>query len=280
VSDIASDIASIADAKKAAGSDRITCPRKLAIAGAFNRAAAGYDQHAQFQRDVGLRLLRLLPDDLSGLKVLDIGCGTGYFSDRLALRGAQVTAADLSNNMLEQAKQRCGTDVHSYRQADVEALPFSSESYDFVFSSLALQWCADLAIPLRELQRVTKCGGSVYFSTLTDGSLAELKQAWTKIDTHQHVNQFLTEKQIKFALAQSGANNHQLDLCSIRLWYDTSFDLMKDLKGIGATHVNQRAAGLTKRHTLLEVEAEYQKLSNANNQLPATYQVCFGVIDL
>lgn len=252
--------------------------RKMAIAEAFSKAAHGYDQHAQFQRDVGNELLKYLPQNLSGLKVLDIGCGTGYFSELLSNRGAEVTAADLSKEMLVQAKARCNNNVLEYRQADAEALPFNNHHFDIVFSSLALQWCDDLSIPLRELQRVTKKGGKVLFSTLMQGSLIELRNAWAEIDSYQHVNQFLSEKQIKIALAQAGSQNHHLDLLTIQLWYASAFKLMRDLKGIGATHVGARSPGLTKKSTLSRVETEYQRFKNDNELLPATYQVCLGTI--
>jgi malonyl-CoA O-methyltransferase len=253
---------------------------KAAIAEAFGKAAKQYDQHAQFQRDVGNMLLASMPQNLAGYKVLDIGCGTGYFTRLLAARGAEVTAADLSADMLKEARKRCrGQDVR-YQQADAEDLPFANNAFDMVFSSLALQWCDHLAIPLRELKRVTRSGGGIFFSTLVDGSLDELKQAWAKIDTHQHVNQFLTRKQIKIALAQSGNEKHHLDLRSIRLWYSSSFDLMRDLKGIGANHVSGRSHGLTARRSLLNVEREYQCFKNNKGLLPATYQVCLGAIEL
>jgi len=254
--------------------------RKLAIADAFSRAAHKYDAHAQFQRDVGHQLIELMPERLNGLKVLDIGCGTGYFSEVLADKGAIVTAGDLSERMLLQAEQRCLDKVSGYRIADAEALPFDDNTFDMVFSSLALQWCRDLSVPLKELQRVTKSGGVVYFSTLADGSLHELKQAWAKIDSYQHVNNFLTINQIKVALAQSESYDHQLDLRSIRLWYSSAFQLMRDLKGIGATHVGERSQGLTKKSILERVETEYQRFKNSDNLLPASYQVCLGKINL
>ena len=254
--------------------------RKLAIADAFSRAAHKYDAHAQFQRDVGHQLIELMPEQLDGLKVLDIGCGTGYFSELLADKGAIVTSADLSEKMLQQAKERCSEKVSVYQIADAEALPFDDNSFDMVFSSLALQWCRDLSVPLKELQRVTKQGGAVYFSTLADGSLYELKQAWAKIDSYQHVNNFLTINQIKVALAQSESDDHQLDLRSIRLWYSSAFQLMRDLKGIGATHVGERSQGLTKKSILERVETEYQRFKNSDNLLPASYQVCLGKINL
>ncbi|MFS1861808.1 malonyl-ACP O-methyltransferase BioC [Vibrio lentus] len=253
---------------------------KSAIAEAFGRAAATYDKHAEFQRDVGHRLLDKLPSDLSGLKVLDLGCGTGYFSEQLVKRGAAVVCADLSNGMLDEAKQRCGVSVSSYQQADAEQLPFDDGIFDIVFSSLALQWCDDLSSPLREMKRVAAVGGRVIFSTLLDGSLFELKKSWSKIDAHQHVNHFITINQVKIALAQSSCTAHQLDLPTITVWYDTAFELMRDLKGIGANHVSGRSQGLTSRRMLQLVEREYREFKNHQGFLPATYQVCLGVIQL
>ncbi len=254
--------------------------RKTAIAEAFGKAAGGYDKHAQFQREVGIQLLQQLPDNLSGMKVLDIGCGTGFFCKMLADKGAIVTAADLSFEMLEQAKRRCGSKVWRYCQADAEQLPFDTQEFDIAFSNLALQWCEDLAEPLKELQRVTKPSGKVVFSTLAEGSLTELKQAWSKVDTYQHVNHFLSDKQINIALAQSGSTEHHVNLRTIQLWYTSAFELMRDLKGIGATHVGDRAPGLTSRSALLRVESEYQRYRNDSGLLPATYQVGLGAIYL
>jgi len=253
---------------------------KKAIAEAFGRAANTYDQHAAFQRDVGHRLLDKMPSDLSDKTVLDIGCGTGYFSHELLKRGATVVCFDLSDKMLAEARARCGElDVH-YQQGDAECLPFDSGSFDYIFSSLALQWCEDLSVPLREIKRVVKPEGSAYISTLLDGSLLELKKAWAKIDSYQHVNDFISFNQVKIALAQSECHAHQLDLAPITVWYETAFTLMRDLKGIGATHVDGRANRLTSRRALLKVEHEYQTYRNHQGLLPATYQVCLGVINL
>lgn len=253
---------------------------KAAIAEAFGKAASTYDAHAQFQRDVGHRLLGFLPEDLSGKTVLDVGCGTGYFSQQLRQRGAEVICFDLSEQMLAAAKTRCGEHNVTYQQGDAECLPFESDSVDFVFSSLALQWCEDLSVPLREMRRVVKPSGQICFSTLLDGSLCELKQAWLEIDGYQHVNDFIATNQVKVALAQSGCVNHRLDLPTITLWYESAFSLMKDLKGIGANHVSGRSQGLTSRKSLLQVEQSYQKFKNHQGLLPATYQVCLGVIHL
>ncbi|MGR5237747.1 malonyl-ACP O-methyltransferase BioC [Vibrio alfacsensis] len=255
-------------------------PDKEAIASSFGKAANTYDKHAAFQRDVGQRLLEKLPSDLTNKRVLDLGCGTGYFSELLQQRGADVVCADISPAMLDKARERCGDKRMSYVLADAENLPFDDLSFDYVFSSLALQWCADLSFPLSEIRRVLNVTGKGCFSTLVDGSLSELRESWSKIDTYQHVNDFITFNQVKVALAQSRCHNHHLNLTSITVWYDSAFSVMRDLKGIGANHVSGRSHGLTSRHTLLQVEREYQAFKNDHGLLPASYQVCFGVIQL
>ncbi|MDF2152499.1 malonyl-ACP O-methyltransferase BioC [Vibrio sp. CAU 1672] len=253
---------------------------KAAIASSFGKAAQSYDQHAAFQRDVGERLLARLPQDLSGNTILDLGCGTGYCSAALRARGAQVVCGDISQAMLDKAQERCGTTGMLYRIADAEKLPFADNSFDYVFSNLALQWCADLSVALNEMRRVVKPGGRVLFTTLLDGSLAELRRAWGKIDAYQHVNNFITHNQVKIALAQARCHGHQLDLNTITVWYESAFKVMRDLKGIGANHVSGRSQGLTSRRVLLQVEREYQTFKNNQGLLPASYQVCFGVIHL
>ncbi len=260
-------------------SQPVTGCRKQAIAEAFSRAAASYDSHAEFQRQVGHQLLSMMPSSLEGKRILDLGCGTGYFSQCLLERGASIVCGDLSPQMLEETKRRCGSDgAIEYALCDAEDMPFADHSFDYVFSSLALQWCDDLSVPLKEIYRVLKPKGCAYFSTLLDGSLDELKQAWRKVDSYQHVNRFIPRNKVKLALAQSGATEHHLFLQTITLRYASALTLMKDLKGIGATHVQGRGKGLISRDTLAQVEKAYRDVCGMEDNLPATYQVCFGVI--
>jgi malonyl-CoA O-methyltransferase len=253
--------------------------RKSAIANAFSKAAASYDDHAQFQRDVGHTLLDKMPQDLAGKRVADIGCGTGYFSNLLRSRGAEVVCVDLSTAMLNLAELRCGREGMTYIIGDAEQLPLSNACVDFVFSSLALQWCHDLAAPLSEINRILNLGGKGYFSTLIDGSLIELQTAWAKVDTHQHVNRFIEFNQVKLALTQSHCDRHHLNSLEMTVWYESALQLMRDLKGIGATHVNGRSPRPISRSTLAKVETAYQPFRHVQGLLPATYQVCLGVID-
>jgi hypothetical protein len=82
-------------------------------------------------------------------------------------------------------------------------------------------------VPLREIQRVVKQGGKAWFSTLLDGSLTELKNVWRKVDAYQHVNAFLSSKQVKLALAQAGCSTHHIYPSDLKMLGSAPFSLRR-----------------------------------------------------
>lgn len=123
---------------------------KQAIAAAFGRAAAHYEQHADLQRQSADVLLAMLPQR-KYTHVLDAGCGPGWMSRHWRERHAQVTALDLSPPMLVQARQKDAAD--HYLAGDIESLPLATATFDLAWSNLAVQWCGNLSTALRELYR-------------------------------------------------------------------------------------------------------------------------------
>ena len=61
---------------------------------------------------------------------------------------------------------------------------------DLIFSSLAVQWCADFAAVLSEAYRVLQPGGVLAFASLCVGTLYELRDSWRQVDGLVHVNRF------------------------------------------------------------------------------------------
>jgi ubiquinone/menaquinone biosynthesis C-methylase UbiE len=100
---------------------------------------------------------RYLPSDGRGLRVLDVGCGTGHQSMELRRRGFEVAGIDASEEMLAESRAR-NPDLLVVR-ADVEAIPFRSSSFDFVLCIEVLRYLPRASACLREMARVLKPGG-------------------------------------------------------------------------------------------------------------------------
>jgi ubiquinone/menaquinone biosynthesis C-methylase UbiE len=105
-----------------------------------------------------LLLDKFLPAWGEGLRMLDLGCGTGYHLNRYRERGYELAGVDGSEEMLRQA--RLLNPEIEFKQADVEQIPFPDASFDLVMSIEVLRYLPDLGPSLREIARVLKPGGT------------------------------------------------------------------------------------------------------------------------
>lgn len=106
----------------------------------------------------------LAPLNLKGKHVLDVGCGLGYFSQRLKHHGAIVTASDIGPYLLTQTAKRVGCKVV---QADALNLvqTFARGEFDVVLSSECIEHTPDPQRAIRQMVEVLKPGGYLSLST-------------------------------------------------------------------------------------------------------------------
>ncbi|EFH12598.1 bifunctional 2-polyprenyl-6-hydroxyphenol methylase/3-demethylubiquinol 3-O-methyltransferase UbiG [Pseudoroseomonas cervicalis] len=107
-------------------------------------------------------------EDLSGLEILDVGCGAGLASEGLARLGARVTGIDAAPGALAAARAHAAQSGLSidYRQATPEALAAEGRRYDAVVSLEVIEHVSDRAAFLAALAAVVRPGGMVFLSTL------------------------------------------------------------------------------------------------------------------
>lgn len=150
----------------------------------FNELAAVYENmgddnnlyNTQYERPA---MLQHVPENLAGFHVLDAGCSAGWYSNQLSGRGAQVTAVDISPEMVSITKKQLGDRVEVLCLDLEKPLPFGDQSFDYIVSSLTLHYLKDWPSAFAEFNRVLKPGGSFLLSIhhpLTDLQLLDKAQ--------------------------------------------------------------------------------------------------------
>lgn len=238
----------------------------------FDKAAQSYQSGARLQQQVAADLLAKLSTapTQQQKRLLDMGCGPGWLHPKLINYCTELWAADLSAEMLAEAK----TLKHAscYLQANAAALPIPTDCLDVIFSSLMLQWCPKPAEVFAEFHRVLKEDGSLYLSTLVTDSMAEFRQSWAQVDNHAHQLAFLSEDEV-LAVASAQGFVCQSELRTYQLFYPDVQSLARSFKQIGANYVAGRPdSGLGGKKRWLQFAKAYEQFRTGQG-LPLSYQV-------
>jgi malonyl-CoA O-methyltransferase len=245
------------------------------IARSFGHAAARYDDFAELQREVADHLLTCVALK-SPATALDLGCGTGYCTSKLAARfpSAQLFALDLALPMLHATSMRAPHDTQLLC-ADMQALPLRDAGVDLAVSSLTLQWCADPQRAFAELFRIVRPGAQSLISTFGPGTLQELDAAWRATDAHVHVNRFIDLAALQRAAQSAGFVVRAERELKLR-HYASLRALARELKGIGAHNMNGgRARGLTSPTTFARAEQAFSRNSVPGQGIPVTWELYY-----
>jgi malonyl-CoA O-methyltransferase len=261
---------------QASATREISALDKRQVASSFSRAATTYDSVASLQRRVGDELFKKLSINPTVDIVLDLGCGTGYFTPLLQQKfpQAHIVGVDIAEGMLQFARSHHSTQKN-WLCSDAELLPFANNSVDVIYSNFALQWCGDLPALFAELRRILKPNGEVVFTTLGPATLYELKSAWEQVDNHIHVNQFHEQRELLNSLQQKGFSQVECEHVPEVMEFANLSDLTRSLKALGAQNVNSgRLTGLTGRKKIQAFKCAYENFRR-HDMLPATYDVFY-----
>ena len=134
---------------------------------AYNIWAAQYDTNDNKTRDLEGLALKLSLATVPFNKVLEIGCGTGKNTEWLIDKAVQITAVDLSDQMLARAKDKFTSNKVQFKQADItRKWNFKDGLYDLVTFSLILEHIENLDYVFNEVGKSLNDGGYVYIGEL------------------------------------------------------------------------------------------------------------------
>lgn len=125
----------------------------------LNRSVHGLDGAPEWPA-----LEAMLPE-VRGTKVVDLGCGYGWFCRNMREQGAaQVLGLDISAKMLEKARSMTADDNIEYRREDLDNLTLPAETYSLAYSSLALHYLQNLSGLFDQVYQSLVPGGHFVFS--------------------------------------------------------------------------------------------------------------------
>lgn len=138
--------------------------------------AALYDTKHDFVAEYGKNLLQYIPSN-PGQRILDLGCGTGALTERLAGLCGHVLGADSSPEMIREASERHkGIDFMVLNALD---MPFENE-WDVVFSNAVFHWISDHDALLKNIRRALRPGGFLVCEFGAHGNISRVEDAFSR----------------------------------------------------------------------------------------------------
>ena len=137
----------------------------------FDTIAASYDKWyaspvGKYYDDVEKRAVaRILPSPQKGARLLEVGCGTGHWSEFFAEKGFDVTGVDISPEMIRIARAK-NIPRARFEVANAVALPFDDETFDVAVAITVLEFAKGPVGVLAEMVRCVRTGGKVIVGVL------------------------------------------------------------------------------------------------------------------
>ncbi|CAL3963303.1 hypothetical protein PZA11_000965 [Diplocarpon coronariae] len=201
---------------------------------------------------------------------------------------SKLTAADSSRTMLyRDADLPFNKEINLTREVldDEERIPFESNTFDAVLSSLSMHWINDLPAFLAQVNNVLKPDCPFVAAMFGGDTLYELRTSLQLADQERrggvspHVSPLADVRDMGGLLQKAGFKILTVDVDDIIVDFPDTFSLMQDLQAMGESNaILGREAGPIKRDVLLANEGIYRELhSNEDGSLPATFRMIYMI---
>ena len=207
---------------------------------AFSDAALQYDTLTSLHKEIGRELIKKIEKHEPCSAVLDIGMGTGWFTNRLTdiFLDAQVVGLDFACGMIADAQKKDGE--FKIIQADAKQLPFKDSVFDIITSNLAYQWIDHLPQAFELCRLGLNKTGLLCFTMFGHDTFHELFTTLTMCASKKkqqgqfHIRRLANEASVTRALTEAGFHDVQVSTERIKVRFLDMMHLIKWVKDIGA----------------------------------------------
>lgn len=231
----------------------------------FNKGAKTYDSAAIVQAEVAARLLQHLPNQ-TAQNILEIGCGTGQFSQMLVSRypSANLQLTDIAPSMIDICKERLSSATSvQFICTDIETVD-PIPRFDLIVSSMTLHWFTEIQKSFAKIMANLAPGGQFIFAMLGEHSLHEWKKICEEMQFAIPTPLFPAKNMLKKLFP-----NMKLQTEMLRHSYKNAYDFLSSLKKIGAT--------ATKKEYVSSSAGKLRNiLRRFNHEIEISYEVIYG----
>lgn len=250
----------------------------------FGKMSKNYNNYAVVQKEMAYSLQLLAEKTGTFHRILEIGCGTGFFTKLLAelYPHAQIIATDISPDMLSVAKNSLSTFTNiSYKLEDGENLQLSGQ-FDLIISNAAFQWFHDYHHAFRQFYNRLQPGGYLLYATLGSDTFCELHTSFKAARQSLDIKSSVQHGPIFISIDALAGITQQLGFVSKyyeefhKEYFPTTKDFLTSVKKIGANNASHSKNITINRNLIFSMINYYEQHFTLNEQIYATYHAIYG----
>jgi malonyl-CoA O-methyltransferase len=195
-----------------------------------------------------------------------------------AAEGKYIAASNGLSRMLGKMLPKSMTKASSpeFLCANFADTGLPANSYDVIWSNLALHWHAQPDQVLGEWRRILRLNGLVMFSSFGPDTLIELRRAFHGIDAYPHTLPFVDMHDFGDMFGQVGFATPVMDMEKITLRYEKLSQLFSDVRALGGNPLSTRRQGLMGKAAYAKLAANLESMRGSDGRIPLTFEIIYG----
>jgi malonyl-CoA O-methyltransferase len=252
----------------------------------FGKMSTCYDDYARVQKQMAQSLQQLTKNTGPFTRILEVGCGTGFFTRLLATLypQAQILATDISPGMLVAACSNLSNFSNiQYALEDGESLK-TRETYDLIISNATFQWFNDYTKAYNGFYNCLQPGGYLIYATFGEHTFCELHTSFAAArrllniqSDARHGQSFPEAAFLQQMMTSRGFSNSHHSEEELQEYFPTVKDFLLSVKKIGANNASRNGNALVNRQLMFSMMQHYEENFREQDKVYATYHVIYGM---